>query len=211
MPVITLSREYGAGGLTVGRRVADLLGADFLDSELTEEVARRLRMPEETVRRWDERKEGLILRLLRALQSAHPEYATGAPLAANPLAAVPESDRVHAAVEEVIREAGRSAFAVIVGRGAAFVLRGWPGMLHVRLVAGREARLRRVIERTGLEPDEAARRLETADRERREYLKHHYGVDWSDPLHYSMVLNTEALDCETAARIIVLAAGAGES
>ena len=77
MPIVTLSREYGSGGLRIGRRVAELLEVDFVDAILVEEVARRLQITEEAVRRWDERREGVVLRLLRAIRAAHPEYAAG--------------------------------------------------------------------------------------------------------------------------------------
>jgi cytidylate kinase len=208
MSIITLSREYGAGGLSIGRRVAELMGVDFLDTALVEEVARRLHIPSETVERWDERREGVILRLLRALESAHPEYASMSPLAGEPVEAGPDPERIWTTVQEVIREEARTRAAVIVGRGGAFILARWPGAVHVRLVAPRDARVRGIAERHGLSYAEAARRVDGADRDRADFLKHHFGLQADDPHHYAMVLNTAVLDHERAARIIVEVAAA---
>lgn len=202
MPIVTVSREYGAGGLAVGRRVAELLGAEFLDAALIGEVARRLGLPEEAVKRWDERREGLILRLLRALETAHPEVAAGGELAIPLREELPDSERIGRLFREVILEEARSENAVIVGRGGAFVLAEWPGALHVRLVAPRAARLARIQARSELGAAEAERRLDAFDKERADYLHHHFDVDWTDPLHYALVLNTAALGDERAAQLV---------
>jgi cytidylate kinase len=206
MPIITISREYGAGGFAVGRRVAELAGIDFLDSALIEEVARRLRIPSETVERWGERREGLILRLLKALEAAHPEYAPVSPVSREALDDLPDPERIWSTVQEVMREVARSRSAVIVGRGGAFVLARWPGACHVRLVSPRDARIRRVAERLNLAYAEAARSVDAADRERSAFLRHRFGPDAEDVHHYTLVLNTEALSLEQAARIILQAA-----
>jgi len=203
MTVITLSREYGAGGLNVGLRVAKLLEIDFLDTALIEEVARRLHVPSDAVERWDERRESLILRLLRSLQASHPEMAAASPVAREAISSQPDPDRIWSAVQEVMREEARTRSAVIVGRGGAFILAGMPGVHHFRLVASHEARVRWLAEAHGLERSEAARRVEAADRARLDFLRHRCGVDPTDAHHFSLVLNTETLGWEKTARIIV--------
>src|SRR5438094_8980086 len=73
MPVITIGRQFGAGGATVGRMLADRLKADFLDSRIIDEVARRLQLPKEEVEAEDEHPGSLLARLLVALGSASTE------------------------------------------------------------------------------------------------------------------------------------------
>lgn len=209
MPIVTLSRQYGAGGLAVGRRVAELLAAEFLDAALIEEVAQRLGMPPEAVRRWDERREGLILRLLHSLEDAHPEYVPGGALSIKAREHLPSPERIVALMAEVIEEEARGGNAVIVGRGAAFVLADWPNAWHFRLVAPRAARLTRTQEREPLDPAEAERRLDATDKERADYLQHHFGVDWDDPLHYALVMNTDLVGVEQSARLIAQVAAGG--
>src|SRR5438094_9737916 len=73
MPVITIGRQFGAGGATVGRMLADQLKADFLDSNIIDEVARRLQLPKEEVEAEDEQPGSLLARVLVALGSASSE------------------------------------------------------------------------------------------------------------------------------------------
>jgi len=200
MPIVTISREYGAGGLTIGCRVAESLGAELIDSVLVEEVARRLRIPEEQARRWDERREGVALRLLRSMRAAHPEYAAGS-AAPEVLAGATDPDEIERVVREVILEQARGGNAVIVGRGAAFLLPHGPGTHHFRVIAPRDWRLARVQEE-GEDPQEVARNVDRYDRERAAYVRHHFGCDPGDPLHYCLVLNTGRLGIEAAARLV---------
>ncbi len=202
MPIVTISREFGSGGLTIGRRVAELLGADFLDAVLVQEVARRLQVRQDAVERWDERREGVILRLLRALQVSHPEYV--AVVSEEGLEPVLDADRISQTVGSVIEEAARpGGNAVIVGRGGVFILKNREGVHHFRLVAAREIRIQRERERSGIGAKEASTLVDRRDREREVYLRHLFGADSSDPHHYALVLNTGVLGPEATARIIV--------
>lgn len=200
MPVVTLSREYGSGGLSVGRRVAELIGADFVDHELIDEVARRLEVTRDAVHRWDERREGIVLRLLRALRAAHPEYVPGAALP-ELVTAGGDPEAIGRMTREVIEDEARTGRAVFVGRGAAFILPAGPEVHHFRIVAPRAWRIERLVA-TGTTEEEAGRLVDRIDRERLDYLRHHFGVDARDPVHYSLVLNTAHLGIEAAARMI---------
>jgi cytidylate kinase len=206
MPVITISREFGAGGLVVAKRLSELLNIECLDSALLQEVARRLHVAEETVERWDERREGIILRLLRTMQAAHPEYSA-APLAGEMIDSTPDALRIWTAESEVIREQARTGNGIIVGRAGVHVLAGWPGVLHVRLIASEASRIRTVASRMGISEEEAGRRMHQADRERRLFVKDRFGVDWADPHAYAMILKTDELGMEHSARLIAQAAG----
>ncbi len=190
MPIVTVSREYGSGGQSFGRAVAERIKADFLDAKLVLEVSNRLRCAQEVVEQWDERGEGLIVRLLRAMQSAHPETVAPAPVSSDAFSSAPSPDRVAATVREVILEEARSENAVFVGRGAVFVLKDHPHALHVRLIADFDARAACIADRFGLSPEESKARVEAADRDRSRYIRHHFGTDWNDPKHYDVVFNT---------------------
>src|SRR3982074_1471450 len=73
MPVITIGRQIGAGGRSVGHILATQLEADFLDSKLIDEVAHRLELPKEEVEAEDEHPGSLLSRLLLALGAANTE------------------------------------------------------------------------------------------------------------------------------------------
>jgi cytidylate kinase len=209
MPVITIGRLMGAGGETIGAMVAQKIGAELLDRKIFEEVVRRLDMPASEVERHEEAPGSLLNRVLQALGSASVEFAAPPEAAAwTPPFADPTFDTSKAVLKitkEVIHEAYRSGNAVIVGRGAAYVLRDEIGTLHVFVQAPREARIARVRELEGLSEEAADRRVKQTDANRGAYIKQVYGHDWLNPRHYDLVLDSDRLGYERAARLIVAA------
>ncbi|HLH71523.1 MAG TPA: cytidylate kinase-like family protein [Candidatus Dormibacteraeota bacterium] len=209
MPVITIGRMYGSGGETVGAMVAEQLGAELVDGKIFDEVVRRLELPPDEVQQHEERPGSLLSRLIQALGSASTEFTTASEVAWTPPfgeRAVDTHDAVVHITQEVIREAARTGNTVIVGRGAAFLLRDHPGALHVFLRGSREARVAAVREAFGLSEEVARRRLKEVDSTRRAYVRQVYGQDWLDPSHYDLVVDTGRLGYERAARLIVAAA-----
>src|SRR5437868_9354149 len=149
MPVITIGRQYGAGGETIGAMVAERLGADLVDRKIFEEVARRLELPPDEVEKHEESPGTFLTRLLQALGSASVEFAAPPEAAAwTPPYSDPSFDTRRAVLQitqEVIREAARTGNAVVVGRGGAYILHDHPRALHVFLrgsETGRAATLR---------------------------------------------------------------------
>src|SRR3970040_914389 len=143
MPVITLSRQSGAGGPAAGGALADLFGAAYLDREILAIVAERSGIPEAEAEGYDEQLPGLWQRLASALATSAPEVAV--PLEVLPTAAM--GDRLAALTRAVIEEAVAGGNAVILGRGGGFILGGRPGVLRVQLHASFEARLRYIARR----------------------------------------------------------------
>lgn len=212
MPVVTIGRMIGAGGEAIAAMVAQRLGAELLDRKIFEEISRRLDMSEEEVERIAEAPGSLLNRLLQALGSASVEFA--APPEGSvwtPPYADPNFDTSKAVLqitEEVIRQAHRSGNAVIVGRGAAYVLRGEPDVLHTFVTGPTAARVARVQEIYGIGEEEARKRVRQNDANRGAFVKQVYGHDWLDPRHYHLVLNTDWLGYERCARLITNAVGA---
>jgi cytidylate kinase len=210
VPLITLSRQFGAGGAAVGQLLTRRFAAEYLDREVVFEAARRAGIPAAIADELDERSPGWVTRLGAAFRAAYPEVIV--PDTAE--AEMPgDEDRFAALTREVIEEVAQRGNAIIVGRGGAFILRDRPGVLHVQLEASLEARVRycrmHVEELGGTElPDDAAlaRFCLSIDRARGAYLRRHFGVDWRDPAHYHLVLDTGRLGLETAAELVAMAA-----
>ena len=200
MPVITIGRQFGAGGRTVGEMLAQRLKADVLESQLIDEVAHRLQLPKEEVEAEDEQPGSLLHRLLMALGSASGEPMIPPETAAwNPPNVDPVFDTRRAVLEitqHVIREAARSDNVVIVGRGGAYILRDFEGALHVFLRAAEPVRVKVVMARFGLSEEEARRRLKQADENWTAYIKQVYGHDRNLAAHYDLVLDTGRLGYE---------------
>jgi cytidylate kinase len=209
MPVITIGRQIGAGGNTVGEVLAQRLKLDVLDSELIDEVAHRLQLPKEEVEAEDEQPGSLLHRLLMALGSASGEPMIPPETAAwNPPNVDPVFDTRRAVLEitqHVIREAARTGNVVIVGRGGAYILQDFPGALHVFLRAAEAIRLKVVMARFNLSEGDARRRLKQADENWTAYIKQVYGHDRNLASHYDLVLDTGRLGYEATVEAILAA------
>jgi len=178
--------------------LATELRADFLDSKIIDEVARRLQLPKEEVEAEDEQPGSLLARLLVALGSASTEPLIPAEAAAwTPPNAAPTFDTRRAVLQitqHVIEEAARAGNVVIVGRGGAYILSGFPSALHVFLRAAEAVRVKAIMERFNIRSeDEARKRLKQTDENWTSYIKQVYGHDRNHPAHYDMVLDTGRL------------------
>jgi cytidylate kinase len=209
MPVITVGRQFGAGGKTVGEMLARELKADLLESRIIDEVAHRLQLPKEEVEAEDEQPGSLLHRLLMALGSASGEPMLQPEATVwNPPNVDPVFDTRRAVLEitqHVIREAAREGNVVIVGRGGAYILRDFENALHVFLRAAEAVRVKAVMARMSLSEDEARRRLKLADENWNAYIKQVYGHDRNLPSHYDLVLDTGRLGYEGTVEVIVAA------
>ena len=201
--LITISREYGAGGAEVARRVADALGWRLVDNELVDRVAQRAGLSPEDVKEREERVPGFVERLARTLVAATPELRPP-PQAEGTVPKLQEGDLVRI-TQSVVAEVAAEGQVVLVGRAAAAVLASERDALHVRVVAPRDFRIRAIAQRLGVPPNEAEKILDETDRSRARYHRQYYQRDSRDPVGYHMVLNTAALGVERAARLVVAA------
>lgn len=199
--IITISRQYGAGGSEVARRVAEALGWRVVDNELVDRVASRAGLPASEVAEKEERAPGFMERLSRALSRMSPELF---PAAADKVPE-PEEATLVRVTEAVVAEIAAEGRVVMVGRAGPAVLRGEHAALHVKLVAAPEFRIRRIIEEG--RSSGAERAMQEADANRARYLKQYYGLDWNDATNYHMVLNTGTLGLDGATDLIVARAG----
>lgn len=199
MGVVTLSRQYGAGGLRVGPALAEALGFTFVDGEIVDEAARRLGVAPEVIEERDERTPAIIEEIGLALAAASPELG---------ISAVPDlSDRALAeATKRVIVSLAERGGYVILGRGSQAALAGRTDACHIALVADLTDRVERIMQWQNVDSREARSRCERIDAERAGYLKHFYRKDLRDPLLYDSVLNTSRLGLEATTELAVAVA-----
>jgi cytidylate kinase len=209
MAVITLTRQYGAGGSLVARLVAERLDWTVIDNEFVDEVAKRAGLPPAEVAAHEERVPSLIERLARALAVSSPEVFVPAAAADGE----PAEDALTQVTQRVIAEAAAHGRVVLVGRGAAAHLgTAAPAApaVHAYVVAPRAARIRTVMERLALAEADAADAVDEIDAARERYLERHYGRRRDDPANYHVVVNTAWLGYDGAADVIVeIARGKG--
>ena len=201
--IITVSRQFGAGGAEVARRVADRLGWRVADNEFIERVAARAGLTPEQVAQREERAPGFLDRLAWALTAASAELT----LASGDTLAELEEPQLVRITESIVGELAREGRIVLVGRGAAAVLAYQERTIHVQVVAALPIRMERIAGRLGCTLEEARKKLHETDARRARYHREYYGRDWADPVNYHFVINTGYLGIEGTADIVVREAG----
>ncbi len=198
--LITISREFGAGGSLVAEHAARALGWRLVDNDFVARVAVRAGVPEATVALRDERAPGFREWLVRALSRAAPELiAPPSPLRPAEL----EEAALVKVTEGVVADLAAEGRVVLVGRAAPAVLARKEDALHVRVVAPRADRIRAVMARQHLGATEAERLMDDTDQNRERYHREYYDRDWADPTHFHLVLNTGLLGYGGAGDAIV--------
>jgi cytidylate kinase len=202
MPVITVSRQTGSGGAEIGRAIAERLGANYLNTQIIHEVARRLDISEAAAAEHNERAEDYVERLARVFSLAEPALApVGWP---SPALAFESTTQAFVSVtRQLVTEAARAGQVVIFGHGAQFILAGQAGVFHVRFVAPLEARLERVMRREGVGRSEAERHIREEDQRRASHIRQFYNADWHSPEPFHLILNTALLGKERCLRLVL--------
>jgi len=198
--VIAISRAIGAGGEEIGRMVAKQLGLRYADEEIIVAAAEKAGVSPEAVAR-AESTGSLIERILDGMARTPPvtEAMAIAPVIEEPASAYENL------IEQVVRETAEGGNVVIVGHGASIPLAGTPGLLRVLITAPVSSRTTRLARAQGMDEGKAQKAIKHSDGQRRSYLKRFYGIGEESPDHYDVVLNTESVTLEGAARAIVAA------
>ena len=137
--LVTIEREYGCGGGAIATHLASRLGWKVWDHLLTEEIACLANVDPSAVMRCDERMDSRLHRLSKAFWRG--SYERSSPLGDQ----IFDTDRMMAMMQEIMNEIGREGHAVVVGRGAPYLLRENPDAFHVFLYAPRAEKIRRTI------------------------------------------------------------------
>ena len=191
MNVITITREYGAGGGEVAGKLAEALGWELCDRELLHQAAEIEHVPDAELERLDEKAISMADRF--RLHPSHQKYLHGLKLAAETAAA--------------------RGNVILVGRGARHLLGERPAALHLRLVAPKPWRAQRMSQLEGWSLDESTARTTEMDRIRGRFTRYFFGDKATQPAEYDLVFNTGRvpLDAVTALAVAVVHAASAVS
>jgi cytidylate kinase len=181
---VTIEREYGSGGGEIAQLVSNHLGWKLWDQLLTEEIARLAECPKSVVQLREERTDPLYYRLFKSFLRGSYEGS----LNAYKLKLV-DSESILKITERVVQHAAKAGNSVIVGRGSQQFLRNRPDTLRVFLYAPKEDKMRRLVAR-GKSQKDAEQLVDTVDRERTDFLRKYFHVDWPDRGVYHTMINT---------------------
>ena len=196
-PAITISRETGAGAITIGENVRKLFQSlekgchswALFDQNIVKVMLEDQQLPkhlEDFIREEDK----------PALKDAFEEL----------LGLHPSTPDLVQRMSRTIHKLATAGGVVLIGRGAHIICAKLSNAFHVRLVAPLDARIRHIADYFGLGEKQAAEYVQNYDRDRIQYVRRYFGADVTDPHHYHLVINSGKLGTEEAARIIVEAA-----
>ena len=213
MAVITISRQFGSGGDEICDRVCEMLGYRYFDKQLMVRVASEVGLSEHDIVDFSEdnyQTQSFLERLMawrgsRRVGELRAWGVSSGGVKTREITELDESSTV-AFVKGTIQAVYRRGNVVIVGRGGQAVLKDMPDVLHVRIQAPYNLRVRRLLERENYSPGGAKEAAVKHDRASAEYLHRFFDIDWADPMLYDLVISTAKLDVEAAARLIANAA-----
>lgn len=193
--IITISREFGSGGRSIGKLVAEELGYRFYDRELVNKVAERSGFAPEFIEESGEYANARSS-LLFALATANQYTVDGLSM----------HDKLYIEQTRIIGELAEEGDCVIVGRCADYILRDCKDCLHIFIHADMDSRASHIVERYGMREASPEKRLAEKDQKRKVYYRNYTGRNWGQAQNYDICLNSGVLGEEACARIIVQAA-----
>lgn len=193
--IITISRETGSGGHTVGQMLAQRLGYDFYDKEIVAAVAKEMHLDEALV---FENGETMSDKTYLDMASGFIPFSRKE--------RVP-FDEIKEAQDHLIREIAQRDNCVIVGRGANHILKNQPNALHVFIHADMRHRVARVQRHEGISGQETRiqRELEVKDRSRGMYYKYFCGSEWGKVENYNLCVDTSLFTKTQSVELILSA------
>ena len=191
--IITISREFGSGGRTIGRQVAEKLGIPFYDKELVDQIALESGFAPNYVEEHGEHSPGRSL-------FAYAFAPQGVPGVMNGLST---ADFLWSVQCNVILQLADQGPCVIVGRNADYILKDREDALHVFVFADQPYRAERIVRLYGESEKSPEARLHEKDKRRRVNYQHYTGRTWGQAQNYDLCLDTGVLGVEQCTDIIV--------
>ncbi len=195
--VITINRELGSGGRTVGRLLAQKLSVRYYDKAVIEGLMQHFGISEKVVEK----------------EKARPKswWSSFCDLISSPPAILKEdfpdllvtTDALFSVESDILREIAGEESCVIAGRSAFFILDDHPNKLSIFIKASMPHRLERVMRKQGLSEEEAKKAIDEVDQRRENYTKRFSGKSRYDVDNYDLVLTMDALSEEDAVEIIL--------
>ena len=185
--IITISREFGAAGGTIGRAVAERLGYEYYDRAIILRAAREFNLDVESVQKWDEK----VQTNFGFAQSLFEFYSR------------PQGDKLFEAETEIIRKIAEKGNCVIVGRNANVILKEYDYSLHVFISAEEKWRIEWMKKKMPEVPEAKIREeLKTIDKSRKKHCLYYTDTVFGMSDYYDICLKVSALGVERCADIL---------
>jgi len=186
--IITIGRQYGAGGIEVGRRLSRKLAIPFYDKDLLTQAARESGIAEDFFHTYDEK----LIGAMHYFGGTNHETAT-----------LPRSQQLFAAQNKVIRHLAEQGSCIFIGRCADYVLRDFPNCVNVFLMGDLESRAKRMIEIYGINEATVHHLIEDVDKQRSRYYESITDRKWNDVFNYHLAIDTGRIGIPKTVNLIL--------
>ena len=192
--VITINRELGSGGRTIGKMLADRLGVPFYDKALIQELEKKYELTAQEIERLKGQQHNWWADFKRSLKIM-PSFA--APQLVSSKTAIPDfliTDDIFESEKEILKGIAADESCVIAGRSGFFVLRelrDHPNHLSILIQAGMEFRISRLMDKRSITREEAMKIIKEVDKMRERYVKKYTGTSRYDTRNYDIVLTVD--------------------
>ena len=198
--VITINRELGSGGRTVGRKLAEELGVAFYDKALIKALEKKFNLSVDEIERLKGRELGWWAGIKRKISGADPDiYVKQSGFEPSVL----ESEDVFRAETDILQEIAEEESCVIAGRTGFHIFRNHPNHLSIFIQASMPTRIARVAKKQNISEEEARQKIEEVDKMRENYVTRHTDTSRYDTRNYQLVLSMDDITEDEAVEIIM--------
>jgi cytidylate kinase len=202
--VITINRELGSGGRTVGRKLAERLGVEFYDKAVIKGLEEQYHLTVEEIERLKGQKQGWwsdIKRIMFVSPSMHSNYYI--PRKGDEPDML-DTDQLFEAETEILKGIAEEESCVIAGRSGFHVFNKHPNHVSILIQASLPFRLERVMRKQGLSEKEALKAINKVDQMRENYVKKHTGTSRYDTRNYDIVIKADGKTEDEIVDIIMM-------
>ena len=196
--VITINREVGSGGRTVGRKLAEKLGVKYCDKAVIEGLTQKFGLTPERI-------EDIKAQKKSWWNDINTYYQTLVNSASLPMEAEVKLDNktMFETEKRILQELAAQSSCVIAGRAGFIVFREWPNHLNVFIQASMDHRIKRIMNRRNVTLDDARAIIAKMDATREAYIKKYEDTTRYDTRNYNLVISMDDLTEDDAAEIII--------
>ncbi len=198
MATITISRQFGAGGRTLGGKLAKKLGYYYADDVMVKEVAQRMNVSPKEVRGFEKEGATNLMKILDKFLSG--DYISR--IISDKYGYVYE-DKYVDSVKSIVKGLHQEGNVVIIGRGSQYILKGEEDAFHILLVRDMDDRIGFIAEKYKMKEEEAKKTINRADKNRENFLGF-FSENGShdDPLIYDLALNMNRVSMDKAVELV---------
>lgn len=203
--VITISRELGSGGHTIGKKLAERLGVRFCDKELIKELSKRFDLTPQSIERLkSEKKNWLTDFIMRIAPAPSPAgFISSNSIYGKEFNPTVTTDEIFYAEKEILRAMAEAESCVIAGRSGFFVLQDFPNKVDIFITASKENRIVRTMKKQNFPRELAEEVLGKVDKARENYIERYAKVSRYDARNYSLTMNVDGMTEDEAVEVIL--------